>query len=95
MVERYGKEQLVVILGSPTSESTEVFARTVTEGDPAWVGPLAGIALQLPVYHVFEPEVKDQVDPQVYQEQVSIMESVLDVDDLIEAVRRVRESVGV
>ena len=82
----------MVILGSPTPESAEVYARTVTQGDPSWVGPLAGVALGLPVFHILEPEIKDQFDAAVYDEQVGIMEAVLDVDDLIAAVRRVRES---
>lgn len=92
MVERYGKEGMVVLLGSPSPESAEVYARTVTEGDPSWVGPLAGIALGLPVYHVMEPEVKNQFDPQVYKTQVAIMESVLETDEVIQAVRKVRET---
>ncbi len=33
-----------------------------------------------------------QFDAAVYEDQIAIMESVLDVEDLIEAVRRVRES---
>ena len=86
---------MIVLLGSPTAESAEVYARTVTEGDPSWVGPLAGISLGLPVYHVLEPQVKEQFNPEVYKEQVSIMESVLDMDDIIEAMRRVRDAVGV
>ena len=86
---------MIVVLGSPSSESAEVYARTVTEGDPSWVGPLAGISLGLPVYHVLEPEMKAQFDPQVYKEQVSIMESVLEMDEIIQAVRGVRETVGV
>ncbi len=94
MVELHGPGEIIVLLGSPTPESTEIFARTVTEGDPTWVGPLAGIPLKLPVYHILEPEVKEQIAPQVYEEQVSIMESVLEVDDLIQAVRRVRDSLG-
>ena len=53
---------------------------------------LAGVALGLPVFHILEPEIKDQFDAAVYDEQVGIMEAVLDVDDLIAAVRRVRES---
>jgi len=93
-VKRYGKKDMVVVLGSPTSESAEVFARTLTEGDPSWVGPLAGVALGLPVYHVLEPEIKGQIDPQVYREQVSIMESVLDVEAVIQAVSSVRGSLG-
>ena len=81
---------MVVILGSPTPESAEVYAITVTEGDPSWVGPLAGVALKLPVYHVLEPEVKSQFDQQMYADQVGIMESVLDTDDLIDVVSKVR-----
>ncbi len=81
---------MVVILGSPTPESAEVYAKTVTEGDPSWVGPLAGVALKLPVYHVLEPEVKSQFDQQMYADQVGIMESVLDTDDLIDVVSKVR-----
>jgi betaine reductase len=81
---------MVVILGSPTPESAEVYAKTVTEGDPSWVGPLAGVALKLPVYHVLEPEVKSQFDQKMYADQVGIMESVLDTADLIETVSKVR-----
>jgi len=92
VAEKEGADGLVVVLGSPSAESAEIYARTVTEGDPSWVGPLAGVALGLPVYHVLEPEMKRQFDPAVYEEQVAIMESVLDVDEIVEAVRRVRES---
>ena len=95
MVDTHGKEDLVVVLGSPSAESAEVYARTVTEGDPSWVGPLAGISLGLPVFHILESEMKDQIDPKVYKEQVAIMESVLDTDEIIQAMRSVRESVSV
>ena len=83
-----------MLLGSPTPESTEIFARTVTEGDPTWVGPLAGTALRLPVYHILEPCIKEQIPAKVYEEQVSIMESVLEVADLVQVVRQVRETLN-
>ena len=67
MVDSQGTDGLVVILGSPSVESAEVYARTVTEGDPSWVGPLAGVSLGLPVYHVLEPEMKRQFAPEVYE----------------------------
>jgi len=92
VAEAHGTGDLVVILGCPSVESAEIYARTVTEGDPSWVGPLAGVALGLPVYHVLEPEVKRQFAPDVYEEQVSIMESVLETEAIIEAVRSVREA---
>jgi glycine reductase len=92
VVDTQGKDGLVVVLGSPSVESAEIYARTVTEGDPSWVGPLAGVSLGLPVYHVLEPEMKRQFASEVYDEQVSIMESVLDTDEIITAVRAVREA---
>jgi hypothetical protein len=63
---------------------------TVKEGDPSWAGALAGAQLGLPVYHVTEPEVKAEVAPEVYDEHVALMAMVLDVDDIIDAVREVR-----
>ena len=95
MVDKHGKDDMVVVLGSPSAESAEVYARTVTEGDPSWVGPLAGISLGLPVFHILESEMKDQIDAEVYKEQVSIMESVLETDEIIQAMKNVRESVSV
>ena len=92
VVESQGKDDLVVVLGSPSVESADIYARTVTEGDPSWVGPLAGVSLGLPVYHVLEPEMKRQFASEVYDKQVSIMESVLDTDEIITTVRAVREA---
>ena len=81
-----------MVLGSPDEESTEIFAETVKNGDPTYVGPLAGKALGLPVYHVLESEIKDQADGATYDIQVGAMEDALPKDELISAVRRVRES---
>ena len=44
----------------------------------------------LPCYHICEPEIKDEVDPDVYEEQVGMMEMVLDVDDIIEEMTDIR-----
>ena len=38
-----------------------------------------------------EPEIKAQIDPTVYDDQVGIMEAVLEMDEIIDAVRKVRE----
>jgi len=62
----------------------------VAHGDPSWAGPLAGIALELPVYHIMEPEIKAQIDPKVYQEHLELMEIALDVDKIAQALSRVR-----
>jgi glycine reductase len=87
LAEEHGQENLVVVLGAADLESLEVTAETVTEGDPAYVGPLAGVQLGLPVVHILEEDVKEQVDPAVYEEQVGLLEMTLDVDQVREAVK--------
>jgi glycine reductase len=57
IVEAQGGQDLVVMLGAADPDAVEVAAETVREGDPAYVGPLAGVQLGLPVLHVFEDEV--------------------------------------
>ena len=81
----------MVLLGTPTAESSELYALTMTEGDPSWAGALAGTALGLPVYHVTEDEIKGQVDSTLYDEEVGMAEMVLEVDQIREAVKTVRE----
>jgi hypothetical protein len=84
----------VVLLGTPNAESTRLYALTVTEGDPSWAGPLAGVALGLPVYHVTEAAVKSQVSAEVYEEHVALMEMVLEVDEIAAAIQGVRATTG-
>ncbi len=55
VVQEKGKENVVVVLGSPDPESAELAAETVVNGDPTFAGPLAGVSLELPVYHILEP----------------------------------------
>jgi glycine reductase len=80
LVDEHGAEDLVVVLGAADLEALEVAAETVTLGDPAYVGPLAGVQLGLPVLHILEEDVKQQVDPSIYDEQVGLLEMTLDVD---------------
>ena len=90
VVDKVGKKDLVVLLGSPNPESAELYAATVTMGDPTYAGPLAGIPLGLPVYHVLEPEVAGQVSPELYARQLQMAALTLDVDDIVQTVRRIR-----
>ena len=94
MIDKRGTKDLVVLLGTPNAESSKLYGLTVTEGDPAWAGVLAGVSLELPVYHIMEPEIKSQVDTRIYEEQVGITEMVLDTDQIIESLQKVRESTG-
>ena len=90
MADRVGTEGMVVLLGTPNAESSRLYGLTVTEGDPSWAGVLAGVRLDLPVYHITEPEIKAQVDPEVYQDQVGLTEMVLETEDIISALREIR-----
>ena len=76
--EEYGPENIVVILGAAEGEAAGLAAETVTAGDPTFAGPLTGVQLGLTTYHVCEPEV-------------SMMEMVLDVDDIIGEMSSIRD----
>ena len=59
--------------GAAEGEAAGLAAETVTNGDPTFAGPLTGVQLGLRVYHVCEPEVKAEFDPDVYSEQVEMI----------------------
>ncbi len=91
MAETYGTENLIVLLGAAEGEAAGLAAETVTNGDPTYAGSLAGVQLGLKVYHVVEPEFKDAVDAEVYEEQIGMMEMVLDTDDIISEMTSMRK----
>jgi len=86
-VEKVGTDDLVVLLGTPNPESTDLFAETLREGDPSWAGALAGVRLGLPIFHITEPEVRAQIPEDVYDAQVGLAETVLDVEAIAGVLR--------
>jgi glycine reductase len=82
IVDEHGAEDLIVVLGAADLEALEVAAETLTLGDPAYVGPLAGVQLGLPVMHILEDDVKENVDPAVWEKQVGLLEMTLDVEQI-------------
>ncbi len=90
-VEEVGEKDLMVILGSPDPETADMYAQVVTVGDPTYAGPLAGVSLRLPVYHIFEPEIKQQIPPAIYGEQVEMMEMALLGEEICARVKAIRE----
>lgn len=91
LFEKYGAEDLVVVLGGAEAEASGLAAETVANGDPTFAGPLAGVPLGLKAYHIFEDEIKNEVDPAVYEENISMMEMVLDMEAIVEEVKKIRE----
>ncbi len=91
LTDEHGGDSLLVLLGAPDPESAGIAAETVVLGDPSWAGPLAGVQLGLPVYHILEDELRAAVPEDVWEEQVGLMVDVLEVDAIGEAVREFRD----
>lgn len=89
--EEFGPENVVVLVGAAEGEAAGLAAETVSAGDPTFAGPLAGVSLGLACYHVCEPVIKEEFDESVYEDQVSMMEMVLDVDDICAEMEPIRE----
>mgnify|MGYP000376403330 FL=1 len=89
--EKLGAENCVVVLGSSDAEGAEIYAETVSNGDPTFAGPLAGVPLGLPVYHIFDETIRAACDPAQWDEQISMMEMVLDPEALAAAVKGMRD----
>ena len=91
LADQYGPENLTVVLGNGEANGVEVFAETVTQGDPSYAGPLAGVALRIPVYHVLEEEVIAVVPEKLRQERLQLSSLVIDVAPMQQALQASRE----
>jgi glycine reductase len=90
LAEQHGVENLLVLLGSPDPEAAEIAAETVVLGDPTYAGPLTETQLGLEVYHVLEDNIRMEIPPDVFEEQIGVMADVLDGPGLAEAVAGMR-----
>jgi glycine reductase len=88
------KDQIIVLLGASDIEGAEISAETVTFGDPSYAGPLAGVPLGLPVYHILEPELKEFIPSDVYEENVGIWTLAADTEEIGRRFRAIREKVA-
>ena len=90
LAEEHGPDRLLVLLGAPDPEAAEIAAETVVLGDPTYAGALAETQLGLEVYHVLEDDIRMQIPPEVFEEQIGVMADVLDAAGLAEAVAGMR-----
>jgi glycine/sarcosine/betaine reductase complex component A len=88
---KYGAENIVVVIGGAEAEASGISAETMAVGDPTGIGPLAEITLGLSVYHVVEPEIKDECDASIYEKECGVMEIILEIDEIIAEVKTVRD----
>jgi glycine/sarcosine/betaine reductase complex component A len=91
LADQYGPENLAVVLGNGEASGVEVFAETVTEGDPSYAGPLAGVALKIPVYHVLEDEVMAAMPNAIREEKLQLSSLVIDVEPMRQVLQAARE----
>ncbi len=91
LATQLGEANLVVVLGHLDAGGAGLAAETVTIGDPTYAGPLAGVPLGLLVYHVLEPDVKNQIPQTEYDAHLSLMELVLESDEPIRVTQELRE----
>lgn len=89
--QEYGND-VIVVLGQPDPDSAEMAAETVHNGDPTYAGPLGGVSLGLPVYHILEDEIQSQVDPAKFEAEVGLMALTLDKEAIREGMDRVRNA---
>ena len=88
------KGEIIVVLGASDIEGAEISAQTVTSGDPSYTGPLAGVQLGLPVYHILEPDLKPFIPEAVYEENIGIWTMATDTKDIGERFKAIRENVA-
>lgn len=91
LVEKNKDEALVAILGVCDEEGAKIHAKTVTIGDPAYAGALAGVSLNLPVYHILEEKISEQISDEVYSEELEMMEMALDEDKVENSIKEIKQ----
>src|SRR4029077_10621930 len=84
LADQYGPENLAVVLGNGEANGAEVFAETVTQGDPSYAVALGGVALKVDVYHVLEEEVMAAVPEKLREEKLHLSSLVIDVEPMQE-----------
>jgi glycine reductase len=89
--EKKPSDNIIVVLGASDLEGAEISAETVTLGDPSFTGPLAGVSLGLPVYHILEPELKGMIPDDVYEESLGIWSMAVDTELIGKRFKEIRE----
>jgi glycine reductase len=91
VVERSGTDNVIAVLGANSAAAVEMTAMTLKSGDPSYAGPLAGVALGIPSYHILEPEFVGQIDPAVYERELALPALAMDVDEVTGPMRAIRD----
>jgi hypothetical protein len=91
VVEQAGTDGVVAVLGANSPTAVEMTAMTLRSGDPSYAGPLAGVALGIPSYHILEPEIVAQIDAALYERELALSALAMDVAEVVAPVRAIRD----
>jgi glycine reductase len=91
VVERAGTDNLVAVLGVNAPLAAEMTAITLKSGDPSYAGPLSGIALNIPSYHILESEISSQISSELYQEELALSALATNVEEIIAPLIAIRK----
>jgi hypothetical protein len=91
VVEQAGTENVIAILGANSPAAVEMTALTLKSGDPSYAGPLAGVELGVPCFHILEPQITKQVDPTLYERELALPAMAMDVDEVVKPLLTIRD----
>ena len=94
-VKSDSNKEIIVVLGAGDIEGALISAETVTSGDPSFTGPLAGVPLGLPVYHILEPIMEEAIPKDVYQENIGIVAMLSDRESIGREFNKIREKLKI
>ena len=92
VVEQAGAENVIAVLGANSPTAVEMTALTLLSGDPSYAGPLAGVSLGIPSFHILEPEITAQVDPSLYERELALPLMAMDVMEVTAPLKTIREA---
>jgi glycine/sarcosine/betaine reductase complex component A len=92
VIEQAGTDDVIAVLGANSPTAVEMTALTLKSGDPSYAGPLTGIALGIPSYHVLETEITGQFDPALYERELALSALAMDVAEVIAPLKTLRDS---
>src|SRR5262249_56119711 len=92
VVEQAGTDGVIAVLGANSPTAVEMTALTLKSGDPSYAGPLAGVALGIPSYHILEPEIVEQIDPKLYERELALSALAMHLDEMIPPIKSITAS---
>ncbi len=92
VVEQAGADNVIAVLGANSPTAVEMTALTLKSGDPSYAGPLTGVALGIPSYHVLEPEIADQFDTALYERELALSALAMDVTEVVAPLKTIRDA---